>query len=45
MIGLGMVMARFSFLRIFLELVLGVGAVIAVALHWLHSRPRDTSLV
>jgi hypothetical protein len=45
MIGLGMVMTRFSFLRIFLELVLGAGAVIAVALHWLHSRPRDTSLV
>jgi hypothetical protein len=37
MIGLGMVMTRFSFLRIFLELILGAGAVIAVALHWLHS--------
>jgi peptidoglycan biosynthesis protein MviN/MurJ (putative lipid II flippase) len=45
MIGLGMVMTHFSFLRIFLDLVLKTGAVIAVALHWLHSRPRDTSLV
>jgi hypothetical protein len=36
MIGLGMVMMRYPFLRVFLELVLAAGAVIAIALHWLH---------
>jgi hypothetical protein len=45
MIGLGVVMMRFSFLRVFLELVLVAGVVIAAGLQWLHSHDRDTSLV
>jgi hypothetical protein len=45
MIGLGMVMMRFPFLRVFLEVVLGAGAVIAATLHWLHSRNREAPFV
>ena len=45
MIGVGVVMMRFHFLRLFLELVVGAGVVIAVVLRYLNNRTIMSSLV
>jgi hypothetical protein len=42
LIGLGVVMMRFHFLRDFLSLAVGAGSVIALVLYWVHRREENS---